>query len=95
MRLPRKISIVQVGRKLVVIKKNCFSGRIPGIIRRCLENNPTATNAEVLVACELTCSRQYLNKYLNKQGLERTKAKRNILLTPISKEKLFAKKICN
>jgi hypothetical protein len=69
----------------VIIKKTYFSGRIPGIIRNYLEENPMATDSEVLEACELSCSRQYLNKYLNENGL--VKAKRNILLRDINKKK--------
>ncbi len=38
-------------------------------------------------ACELKSSRQYLNKYLNKNGLGRVKAKRNILLRDVNKHK--------
>ncbi|KAI8901214.1 hypothetical protein BC833DRAFT_578391 [Globomyces pollinis-pini] len=55
----------------VRVSKNYFTGRIPGIIRRYLEDYPNATDTEVLHGCELKCGRQYLNKYLNKNGLRR------------------------
>jgi hypothetical protein len=76
----RKMKLVASLPPKVVVKKTYFSGRIPGIIRRYLEDNPNALDSEVLEGCGLTCSRQYLNKYLNKHGLGRTKAKRNTLL---------------
>ena len=71
----RKMKLMATLPPKVLIKQNYFTGRIPGIIRRYLEEYPTANDSEVVAACELTCSRQYLNKYLNRNGLQRTKAK--------------------
>jgi AraC-like DNA-binding protein len=71
----------------VKVKKWYFKGRICGIIRRYLEDYPTATLEQLKEACELKCSISYLCRYLNRSGLGRTKAKRNILLRDTNKAK--------
>jgi hypothetical protein len=71
----------------VVVKKGYFTGRIPGIIRRYLEEDPRARLDDIMAACELTCHKSTLAKYLNANGLERTKAKRNILLRDVNRAK--------
>lgn len=79
----------------IVVKKTYFSGRIPGIIKRYVMDFPIANDMEILLGCGLTYSRQYLNKYLNANGLSRVRAKRNILLREINKAKRvkFAKEM--
>jgi transposase len=68
----------------VVVKKGYFTGRVPGIIRRYLEDYPTARLDDVIVACELKCHKATLCNYLNSNDLDRTKAKRNILLRQVN-----------
>jgi transposase len=69
------------------IRETYFKGRIPGLIRRYVEENPLARVDDILYACELTCHRTTLNRYLNRNGLGRVKAKRNILLRDVNKIK--------
>jgi hypothetical protein len=45
---------------------------------------------DIMEACELTCHKSSLGKYLNANGLPRTKAKRNILLKEVNKAKRVA-----
>ena len=73
-----------------VRKRGYFTGRKPGIVRRYLEDYPTARLDDILVACELTCHKTTLMRYLNSNGLQRTKAKRNILLRDVNKAKRIA-----
>ena len=73
-----------------VRKRGYFTGRKPEIVRRYLEDYPTARLDEIHAACELTCHITTLMRYLNSHGLQRTKAKRNILLREVNKAKRIA-----
>jgi hypothetical protein len=76
----------------VKVKKGNFTGRIPGIIRRYLEDYPIARLDDIINACELKCHKATLCKWLNKNGFGQTKAKRNILLREVNRAKRI--KIC-
>lgn len=69
----------------VRVRKNYFQGRIPGNIRRYIENNPCANLGEIKAALDLEISTVYLGRYLKSVGLQRTKAKRSILITDRNK----------
>ena len=71
----------------VILKKGYFTGRVPGIIRRYIEDYPLARLDDIMAACELTCHKTTLGRYLNNNGLGRIKAKRNILLRPVNRTK--------
>lgn len=65
----------------VKLPKHYFQGRIPGAIKGYLNNNPLATVEEVKAALNLKISREYLNRWLNKNGYRRTKAVRGSLIS--------------
>jgi len=71
----------------IIIKRDYFQGRVGGIVKRYVRNNPISTSLQILAACDLTCSRQWLEQFLNKNGLKRTKAKRYILLNEVNRIK--------
>ena len=71
----------------IVKPKGYFQGRITGIIKRYIEENPCAKTEQVIAACGLQCHRTTLGRYLNKNGLGRTKAKRSIFLRDINRMK--------
>jgi len=74
----------------VKLPKGYFTGRIPSIIRIYLVENPTATLEQIIAGCELKTSVASLSRYLNTNNLQRTKAKRNILLRDVSRVKRLA-----
>ena len=74
----------------VIIKKSYFTGRIGLLIKNYIEENPLARVEDIRLACNLTCQRTTLNRWLNTNNLDRTKAKRNILLRDVNKVKRIA-----
>jgi hypothetical protein len=74
----------------VIVQKDYFKGRVPGIIRRYIEDYPLARLDDIMAACELTCHKTTLARYLNNNGLGRTNAKRNILLRNANRTKRIA-----
>jgi hypothetical protein len=59
----------------VIIKKSYFTGRIGLLIKSYIEENPLARVEDIRLACNLTCQRTTLNRWLNTNNLNRTKAK--------------------
>jgi hypothetical protein len=53
----------------VIVQKGYFTGRVPGIIRRYIEDYPLARLDDIMAACELTCHKTTLARYLNNNGL--------------------------
>jgi len=71
----------------IVIPKHYFQGRIPGIIKRYIEENPCALSEQIIAGCGLTCGRVSLERWMNNNGLSRTKAKRSIFLRDVNRVK--------
>ena len=61
------------------LSKHYFSGRNGGLVRRYLEDYPMARLDDIIAACDLTCHKSTLCRYLTKRGLSRTRAKRTLL----------------
>ena len=58
-----------------VRKRGYFTGRKPGIVRRYLEDYPTARLDEIHAACELTCHITHLDAVFEQPWLAETKSK--------------------
>jgi transposase len=77
------------------LPKHYFNGRNGRLVRRYLEDYPMARLDDIMAACDLTCHKSTLCRFLTKRGLTRTRAKRNILLKDVNRAKRieFAKKM--
>ena len=61
------------------LPKHYFSGRNGGLVRRYLEDYTMARLDDIIAACDMTCHKSTLCRFLTRRGLPRTLAKRNIL----------------
>jgi hypothetical protein len=78
-----------------LLPKHYFSGRNGGLVRRYLEDFPMARLDDIIAACDLTCHKSTLCRFLTRRGLPRALAKRNILLKDVNRAKRieFAKRM--